>query len=322
VSYSNNAGVGTATATITGNGTSYRGAVTKNFEVYGNIAQATVDDIPDQICTGSPMAPSVTVKLHGTILRNGADYQVSYSDNVRAGTATVTITGNGDTYRGTTTKSFNIYGNLAQSAVDDIPDQIYTGSPVTPAIRVKLHGLVLRDGSDYHVSYSNNAGVGTATATITGNGTSYRGAVTKTFQIIASVPMYRLYNRWSGEHLFTANADEYAHLASIGWIPEGIAWKSPSVSDTPVYRLYNPYSGDHFYTSNVAEYNYLASFGWNQEDVSFYSAGPMTGIPIYRLFNRWLTQGTHLFTTNADEYQQLGDIGWNQEGVAFYGLDA
>jgi hypothetical protein len=172
------------------------------------------------------------------------------------------------------------------------------------------------------VSYSNNIEAGTATVTITGNGSAYRGFATKTFRIVTPVSMYRLYNRWSGEHLFTASADEYAFLASIGWTQEGIAWKSPSASDTPVYRLYNPYSGDHFYTSDKTEYDYLGSIGWNQEGISFYSADTTTGIPIYRLFNKWLTQGTHLFTTSADEYRQLGSIGWNQEGIAFYGLDA
>lgn len=128
-----------------------------------------------------------------------------------------------------------------------------------------------------------------------------------------NAPMYRLYNRWSGEHLFTADESEYAHLASIGWTQEGIVWTSPGWSETPVYRLYNPYSGDHFYTKDKTEYDHLGSIGWNQEGVSFYSADS-TGKPIYRLFNRWLTQGTHLFTTNASEYSYLGSIGWNKEG--------
>ena len=43
-------------------------------------------------------------------------------------------------------------------------------------------------------------------------------------------------------------------------------------------------------------------------------------VPIYRLFNRWLTQGTHLYTTSWDEYCQLGAIGWNQESIAFYAV--
>ena len=135
-----------------------------------------------------------------------------------------------------------------------------------------------------------------------------------------SVPMYRLYNQWSGEHLFTLSKDEVDSLTSIGWKYEGVAWQSPSFSLDPVYRLYNPYSGDHFYTSDWSEYEYLGSIGWNQEGVAFYSASSATGKPIYRLFNRWLTQGTHLFTTDYDEYQYLGGIGWSQEGTAFYSL--
>lgn len=134
------------------------------------------------------------------------------------------------------------------------------------------------------------------------------------------VPMYRLYNQWSGEHLFTASKEEYNNLASIGWTQEGVAWLSPAKSASPVYRLYNPYSGDHFYTGSESEYSHLGSIGWNKEGIAFYSADSSSGKPIYRLFNRWLTQGTHLFTTSADEYRNLGSIGWNEEGVAFYGL--
>ena len=111
--------------------------------------------------------------------------------------------------------------------------------------------------------------------------------------------MYRLYNQWSGEHLFTTSGSEYSYLGSIGWNQEGTAWTSPASSSRPVYRLYNPYSGDHHYTMAVSEYDYLGSIGWNKEDVSFYSAYPGAGAPIYRLFNKWLTQGTHLFTTNG-----------------------
>lgn len=135
-----------------------------------------------------------------------------------------------------------------------------------------------------------------------------------------SVPMYRLYNQWSGEHLFTLSKDEVNSLTGIGWKYEGVAWQSPVGSNSPVYRLYNPYSGDHFYTSSWDEYSSLGRIGWNQEGISFYSADASTGKPIYRLFNRWLTQGTHLFTTSADEYQYLGSIGWNQERIAFYSL--
>ena len=52
--------------------------------------------------------------------------------------------------------------------------------------------------------------------------------------------MYRLYNPYSGEHFYTASADEMGHLASIGWSYEGVGWVAPKQSNTPVYRLYNP----------------------------------------------------------------------------------
>lgn len=132
-----------------------------------------------------------------------------------------------------------------------------------------------------------------------------------------SVPMYRLYNQWSGEHLFTTDASEYNSLSGIGWSKEGIAWEAPS-EGTTVYRLYNPYSGDHFYTSSASEYARLGSIGWNQEGTAFHSGGNK---PIYRLFNRWLTAGTHLFTTDKGEYDNLTSAGWSGENVAFYGVE-
>ena len=137
-------------------------------------------------------------------------------------------------------------------------------------------------------------------------------------------PMYRLYNRWSGEHLFTGDAGEYASLGTIGWAQEGEAWESPTGSGDLVYRLYNPYSGDHLYTGDAAEYASLPTVGWRQEGVAFRSAAASGGTPIYRLFNPYATVGTHLYTTDAGEYESLGALGWRREGVAFYasGRDA
>ena len=135
----------------------------------------------------------------------------------------------------------------------------------------------------------------------------------------AGVPVYRLYNRWSGEHLFTTDKSEYESLQGLGWSGEGEAWTSPSEGDT-VFRLYNPYSGDHHYTMDQGEYDGLGRIGWRQEGRVFFSADASRGVPVYRLFNRWLTQGTHLFTGDEGEYDGLGRIGWQQEGVAFYAM--
>lgn len=135
---------------------------------------------------------------------------------------------------------------------------------------------------------------------------------------VENVPLYRLYNQWSGEHLFTADEGEYDSLAGIGWNQEGVAWSSPLSGGAPVYRLYNPYSGDHFYTRDAGERGRLVDVGWNYEGVTFRSLD--SGMPIYRLYNPWLTQGTHLFTTDAQEYVRLCSLGWRGEEIAFYGL--
>lgn len=212
--------------------------------------------------------------------------------------------------------------DISSARVSAIPSQTYTGSAITPTVTVTYDGATLTEGTDYTVAYSNNVGPGTATVTITGIG-GYTGSTSLTFLIVeppvATVPMYRLYNRWSGEHLFTTDYSEYSYLGSIGWTQEGVAWNAPASGGTPVWRLYNPYSGDHLYTGSASEYAYLGSIGWRQEGESFRSADASSGgAPIYRLYNRWLTAGTHLFTTDASEYSYLGTLGWSQEGEAFY----
>lgn len=135
----------------------------------------------------------------------------------------------------------------------------------------------------------------------------------------ASVPMYRLYNPWTGEHLFTEDAAEVNSLLPLGWQDEGTGWKSATTSSTPVYRLYNPYNGEHLYTTDAAEYASLQETGWSGEGVKAYSDGA-EGVAVYRLYNPYVTVGTHLYTTDASEYASLETLGWRGEGVALYGV--
>ena len=59
-------------------------------------------------CDGYPHEPTVTVKdKDGNLLTPGVDYVVSYSQNLNAGTATMTISGAGD-YEGIITRTFTI----------------------------------------------------------------------------------------------------------------------------------------------------------------------------------------------------------------------
>lgn len=59
------------------------------------------------VCTGTARKPGVTVRNGTVSLKNGTDYTVSYSDNIKPGTGTITVTGIGR-YTGTLTKQFAI----------------------------------------------------------------------------------------------------------------------------------------------------------------------------------------------------------------------
>ena len=84
------------------------------------------------------------------------------------------------------------------------------------------------------------------------------------------IPVYRLYNQYTGEHLYTISETENYNLSTYhGWTAEGIAWSAPSISDYPVYRLYNPYISDHLYTTDINEYNSLPANGWTQEGIAY-----------------------------------------------------
>lgn len=57
--------------------------------------------------TGSPFTPAVSVTLKNTQLVEGRDYTLAYTNHTNAGTATVTVTGQGN-YDGTATRTFVI----------------------------------------------------------------------------------------------------------------------------------------------------------------------------------------------------------------------
>ena len=130
---------------------------------------------------GKAKKPGVTVKLNGKTLKNGTDYTVSYSNNIKVGTAKVTITGKGN-YTGSVSKTYSIKNNFKKATVSGISTKAFTGKNITQSITVKYNGKALKNGTDYTVSYSNNKKIGTATVKIAGKG-SCTGTITKTFKI-------------------------------------------------------------------------------------------------------------------------------------------
>lgn len=147
-----------------------------------------------------------------------------------------------------------------------------------------------------------------------------KDAVEKAKSTASYEVLYRAYNPYTGEHLFTNSLGEYNSITSIGWRKEGVAWKAPVASGSIVYRLYNPYSGDHHYTTDKSEYDKLATYGWKQEGTAWRSASS-SDMPVYRLYNQYVSVGTHHYTTSLTEYNSLVQYGWKQEGTGWYGLN-
>lgn len=71
------------------------------------ITTASIGNISIQKYTGKHVTPKTTVKVNGRKLTQGRNYTVSYSNNIKRGTATVTVTGIGN-YTGTGSKEFVI----------------------------------------------------------------------------------------------------------------------------------------------------------------------------------------------------------------------
>ena len=134
--------------------------------------------------------------------------------------------------------------------------------------------------------------------------------------------IYRLFNRYSGEHLYTASYDEYRFLLSIGggWYGEGKAWKSPYRSNIPVYRLCNPNTGEHHYTANAYEKDLLCLGGWHYEGIAWYS-DEKSRVATYRLFNPNVASvASHHYTTSEVERDTLMWFGWIYEGIGWYSV--
>ena len=130
--------------------------------------------------------------------------------------------------------------------------------------------------------------------------------------------VYRLYNKNTGEHFYTASAAERNSLQAAGWSNEGIGWIG-ATSGTPVYRVYNPNAkgGDHYYTMSKFEAQTLVNQGWKWDNggkAAFYSAGD-TNLNV--AYNPNATSGAHNYTTNSFEQSTLLNAGWKFGAVAW-----
>ena len=187
VTYTNNTDVGTATVKITGKG-NYAGTNSTTFKITAeSISNTSVNTIPEQKYMGVAITPIPTITYNGKTLSNNVDYTLSYSNNNRVGTATVTITGKGN-FTGTTSKNFTIKDFTPDSSNPislnsdklkinwDNTSYVYDGNEKKPkptSIRYyfnDVYSYSLIEGQDFSLSYANNTDAGTGTVTVNGVG--------------------------------------------------------------------------------------------------------------------------------------------------------
>lgn len=136
-------------------------------------------DLSSTDYTGEPITKEV--KAGPSI---GADeYEVSYENNLNAGTATIRLTGKGRLV-GTLEYQFKIN----KVSLDGVPVELsfshvkYDGSAQDVIPTVLVDGRELDYGADFTTDYWNTTDAGTATVVITGTG-NYYGTTRVTFQI-------------------------------------------------------------------------------------------------------------------------------------------
>lgn len=201
VSYSNNKNVGTSNVYVYGKG-NYSGSLSAKFDIVPAKQQIQkletkykgffVDWAQKGSATGYDVEYSVNANMSGAVSKHltankpdtltvsGLAGDKTYYVRVRSYTNV-----NGKVYYGAWSdiKSIKTANNdITKATVSGISTKAFTGKAITQNVTVKVGNTVLKNGTDYTVSYSNNKKVGKATVKITGKG-KYGGVITKTFKI-------------------------------------------------------------------------------------------------------------------------------------------
>lgn len=275
----------------------------------GDLSKATVTlSQTSYTYDGTAKKPAISsVKVGANTLTAGTDYAISgYSNNINAGTASVTIYGIGN-YSGTATKAFTINKASIASVSLSATSYAYDGKAKNPTVVVYgpkngKTGQVLSSASDYTLTTPQgrtNAGKYTYTATGKGN---YTGTKTATFEIVGVSVQYR------------------THVQNDGWqsyvkdgATSGTSGKSLRLEGINISLASKPYSGSIQYRTHIQ------NIGWES---SWKSDGAMSGTSGRSL--RLEAIQIKLTDTMANYYdvyyrvhaQNVGWMGWAKNGAS------
>ena len=182
VTYEKNINAGTATVIITGKG-NYTGTIKKEFKIEKISYNMNSVKFENKTVTYDGKAHSIIA----TGLPQGVKVTYNLNDKVNVGKYEIiaTFTGDGTNYNLISSKKAILQINakdISSTVVSGISNKTYTGKELKQSIVVKDKDVILKEGTDYDVSYKDNKKVGTATVEIKGKG-NYTGKISKTFKI-------------------------------------------------------------------------------------------------------------------------------------------
>lgn len=150
-----------------------------------------------------------------------------------------------------------------------------------------------------------------------GSSSSSSGAAS---DVDTSVSMWRLYNPYTGEHLFTTDKLEAVKLSELGWKHEGMVGKVNAKTGMPVYRLYNAYTGEHHFTMSEAEVQSCVAAGWTNEGIKFYGerTDSLKAKPMISMYNPYEKAFYHHYTSDEKEIATMQKAGWIREDAKWY----
>ena len=292
--------VGTYGVVVTYNGVTGMGTYTiqpKNF----TSTDISVAKSYDWEYTGVPKQDTLVVRDGSTTLVVNQDYVVTYTpptggNLIDVGTITATATGIGN-YAGSKSTSYMIVANDGGIQAAAIPDQIYTGSAITPDLVVTgtATGELLSEGEDYTVAYAEHTNVGQATVTITpiGNYAS-SAAIRVNFRIVpeglyvkvdpvqqdvgGGTPTISVYLTQADMEASRNPLDSSLYQLSYQRLNEGQVTTAVNTDEPGVYTIIATGAGDYAGVSGTANFvRVAASVG----DANL----QITGIPTNSVFN-------------------------------------
>ena len=186
-----------ATVTITNN--NFKGTAAASVKNYSN-SELTAMALKDEYIklretkftyTGQEIKPDFDVVIGGKVI-NPDYYTASYTNNIYAGTATLTVTGTGSNYsdKKSAKVTFTIDPAKTEDLVGVLPSKQYRGySLEVPAdeIYATLNGNEIDVAKNFTLTYGENLNIGEGTVTLTPKNGNFTGTKTFTFKIVGEL---------------------------------------------------------------------------------------------------------------------------------------